>query len=395
MAYIRYGKRGLAICCILLFAVMWKGSRPYAAAGNFYQCLTGRGREEEAILTLEELETGFVNTLWQRDAFINLNGVMAKKLGMQGYYGGMGMYVTDDNYIVSASLKTSTDYEYHEILSFKEYLDERGINLIYVNEPTKYVDDGFFLKEFGLESYSNRNADLFLKRIREAGVTAIDLREDIASDGLDIREMFYRTDHHWVTRSGLWAAKKIAEGLNEYCGYEIDTSIYDEANYVFTERKNCWLGEQGRKVSVSYVGLDDHTEIKPGFVTNFTFQYNDGPVRGGFDDFVDESIYEENGDVYHSPSWHYSYACPNVINNNVDYGKVLVLGDSYEHVMLPFLSLGISQLDWLIMRDYGGSLREYIDAGDYDTVLICYAQFMIGAHDDPESANYRMFSLHR
>ncbi len=75
------------------------------------------------------------------------------------------------------------------------------------------MDDGIFLREFGLECYSNKNADLFLKRISEAGVNTIDLREYILQDGLDIRKMFYRTDHHWVTCSGLWAAGKIAEGL--------------------------------------------------------------------------------------------------------------------------------------------------------------------------------------
>ena len=147
---------------------------------------------------------------------------------------------------------------------------------------------------------------------------------------------------------------------------------------------------------MSYVGLDDHIEIKPNFETNFTFRYWDGTiVQGTFDNMVDESVYDTQKDVCHGPSWHYSYMCPNVINNNVADGKVLVLGDSYEHVMLPFLALGVSKIDWLVMRDYGGSLREYIDAGDYGTVLMCYAHFMIGAHGDPESANYTMFSLHR
>lgn len=393
MERIWYGKRGLALLFIVLLGLMWSKSSSYTTLGKIYEYLKGQDRETE--LTLGGLETDFVDSFVQKEMFINLNGAMAKRLSIQGYYSSMGMYVTDDKYIVSSSAETSTDYEYEEVVAFKEYLDEKGINLIYINEPTKYMDDDIFLREFGLKSYSNKNADLFLKRISEAGVNTIDLREEIVQDGLDIRGMFYRTDHHWTTRSGLWAAGKIAEGLNTYCGYEIDTSIYDESNYSFMERKNCWLGEQGRKVAVSYVGLDDHTEIKPNFATSFTFKYGDGMVEGTFDNFVDESVYNSQEDMYHAPSWHYSYICPNVINNNVDYGKVLVLGDSYEYVMLPFLALGVSKIDWLIMRDYGGSLREYIDVGDYDTVLVCYAQFMIGAHDDPQSANYAMFSLNQ
>ena len=30
---------------------------------------------------------------------------------------------------------------------------------------------------------------------------------------------------------------------------------------------------------------------------------------------------------------------------------------------------------------------------EYDTVIIAYAQFMLGSHDDPSSANYRMYSF--
>ena len=47
------------------------------------------------------------------------------------------------------------------------------------------------------------------------------------------------------------------------------------------------------------------------------------------------------------------------------------------------------------MRDTNDSfsLRQLIIDNKYDTVLICYAQFMIGAHDNPGSANYKMFTF--
>lgn len=61
------------------------------------------------------------------------------------------------------------------------------------------------------------------------------IREKIREDGLDIYDMFYRTDHHWKTWSGLWAAEKIAAGLNELRGYDIDLSLYDESRYTFKD----------------------------------------------------------------------------------------------------------------------------------------------------------------
>lgn len=396
-----YGKKMLAMLFLLMLAVFCVSSDSYAMLGEICGYLRQQAAggpveaaampDEESFVTMDVLETKYAASLKQQPMLIELNGAMANRLKMQGYYSGIGIYVTEDGYIVTAYGPTSTDYEYEEILSFKNYLDEKGIHLIYVNKPIKYLDDDLFRVAFGIESYGNRNADLLLRRIAAAGVDVIDLRDKILEDGLDIYDMFYRTDHHWKTWSGLWAAGKIAAGLNEWCGYDIDLSIYDESHYTFTDWEACWLGEQGRVVGASYVGLDDFSEIKPGFETDISFKIPEGFRKGSFDDYIDESMYDMDLDVYDAPSWHYSYTMADVVNHNAPYGKILVLGDSYDHVLVPFLSLGVSEVNVLALRHFEGSLREYIAAGDYDTVLICYTEFMIGAHDDPQSANYRMF----
>ena len=71
------------------------------------------------------------------------------------------------------------------------------------------------------------------------------------------------------------------------------------------------------------------------------------------------------------------------------------MGDSYEQVTEPFISLGVHEVDSLILRNYDSSfnLRNFILENGYDTVIIAYAQFMVGAHDDESTANYRMFTF--
>ncbi|MCM1414991.1 MAG: hypothetical protein NC430_03585 [bacterium] len=350
---------------------------------------------DEQTVSVETIEQNYVSTLANKQLFIDFNGFMAKTIGMQGYYSDIGIYITDDDYIVSRRDKTSTDYEYEQIVSFKTFLETKGINLLYVNEPEKYINDAFFTDQFGIMTYANQNADLFLKRISEAGIDYIDLRENIVDDDMNSLDMFYRTDHHWTVPSGLWASGKISEGLNRYCGYSIDLSIFDPANYTFKKYEKCWLGEQGRKVGASYVGVDDYTVVTPNFSTDFSFKTQEGLMDGTFDYFINESVYDpdQNEDIYKANSWHYSYAQRNVINNKVAYGKILILGDSYDQVTEPFIALGVSEVDSLILRNYDDSfnLRDYIIGNGYDTVIICYAQFMIGAHDNTSSANYRMF----
>lgn len=399
-----FGKKVLALFFVAVMVFGLITSNAYTALGNigryvfggtilFSRTEDGEEEKQDTAASVSDIGTQFVDSLDSKQDLINLNGAMAKMLDIRGLYSSMGMYVADGDYIVSVSDETSTDYEYEQMVSFKEYLDDKGIDLMYVNIPTKYTDDSLFSREFGIESYSNRNADKFLERISEAGIHTLDLRDELEADGMNIYDMFYRTDHHWTTRTGLWATQKIAEGLNEYCGYSIDTSIYDESNYSMTEWKQCWLGEQGRKIGKSYVGLDDFTVIKPEFETSFTFKKNGKETQGTFDDFVNEKIYNTERDVYKNKSWHYSYLRTDSANNNVDYGKVLFLGDSNSQVLIPFLALGVSELDSVVLRGYKGSIRDLIDSEDYDTVIVGYVQFMIGAHDKPTSANYPMFDL--
>ena len=330
------------------------------------------------------------------DSILEFNGYVANVLGMNSYYSDKGVYVTDDKYIASASAKTSTDYEYDEIVSFNEFLQENGIQLLYVNKPTKYNDDSFFYDNFGYESYTNRNADLFLQRIGDAGIKYIDLRNNMAEEGLSSKDIFYRTDHHWTTEAGLWATGIIVDELNSDYGYDIDTTLYDKDNYSEMKWNDCWLGEQGKLLSASYVGLDDYTELKPKFDTDFTF-YEEDQVEEGktFDDFINEEKYNLDADIYHAGSWHYSYDRINNTNNNVDYGKILVICDSYDHVTIPFLSLGVHHVDSVLLRgdNDGIDLRDYILANEYDTVIISYAEFIIGAHDDEGSSNYGMFTF--
>lgn len=270
-----------------------------------------------------------------------------------------------------------------------------------MSEPTKYIDDMYFYEQFGTESYVNRNTDLFLSRISKAGIAYLDLRDNIRKEKLDSMSLFYRTDHHWTVPAARWAASKVAEKLNQNSGrtgHNIDLSLYLESNFNQVKYEKCWLGEQGRLVSVNYIGLDDYTMLEPKYATSYTVTADDNSVKaeGSFDIFINKLIYESIDNYASTASWHYSYKAYNgmtIQNNNIEKGKVLVLGDSFEKPMVPFLSLGIHNIKLILLREIEGSIRNYIEAGNYDTVVIAYTQPWIGAHDDSTNANYRMFTL--
>ena len=410
-----FAKKLLTILFLALLAYVWVNNASYTTIGNLYDYLvqdtflnketdveendeeSDENDAAEERLLVSDICSAYTENFNKKNELVNLNGAIAKLFNIRGLYRDIGMYVYDEGYIVSAAKETSTDYEYEQMVDLKKFLDERGINLLYVNQPTKYVDDAIFKEEFGVESYCNRNADKFLERISAAGINIIDLRDEMLEDEMNVYNMFYRTDHHWTTESGLWAAEKIAEGLNEYCGYDIDLSIYNHSNYSFEEVQDCWIGEQGRKVGLSYVGLDDFTIIRPNFETNYTYIYVTKPETydGTFDEFINDEVYssERANGSYYGRNWYYSYSGKSVINHNVETGKILLLSDSYAQVMEPFLSLGVGEIKKVLLRDFKGNIREVIENAGCDTVVIAYAEFMIGAHDNPESSNYKMFAF--
>ncbi|MCR5507333.1 MAG: hypothetical protein K6F34_01465, partial [Lachnospiraceae bacterium] len=300
------------ICAVFLILLLLMGfirNDPWSRLANISEYLhldTGKLKEPDSI-TPEQIEKDLNDGLTHRSDLIELSGEVSSKLGMRDYYGSNNIYMSKDGYLIGMYPQTSTDYEYEQTVTLYGFLKENGINLIYVNEPVKYSDDMEAVNDIGLETYVNRNSDLLLERLKDAGVPVIDLRDNARDEGIDVKSLFYRTDHHWTVPAGLWAARIMAQGLNEYAGYDIDPGIYDESGFEFTEYKNCWLGEQGRKVSAKYAGLDDFTEIKPAFPTSYVFSGDSGEYDGSFDEFVNEGFYSSDEDIYTELSWHYSY----------------------------------------------------------------------------------------
>ena len=333
------------------------------------------------------------NNLSYKETLIKISGLFLKTFQIADYYSDKNVYILDNDYIISASAKTSTDYEFNQLVSFKQFLDENDINLVYVNQPTKYIDDSIFIDNFGIPSFCNQNADLLLSRLSNAGFTVLDLRDNIREEKLSTKDLFYRTDHHWTVPAGFWAAKHMANTLNQTCNYSIDLNLYNPNNYTFIEHPNYWIGEQGQLVSKAYIGKDDYTVVKPNFPTRYLLKEYSSYVEGTFDDFIYQDQIDNH--IETDSALHYAYRLRSSINLDINDGKILFICDSYGHVTEPFLSLGVHQIDRYQPRDdyFPEGLRNHILANNYDTVIIAYAEFMIGAHDDPNSSNYRMFDF--
>ncbi len=359
---------------------------------NAVNIITGNVPSVISVLTeTEEASGDLLRSDLLNNICLNLAGTLTKFVNMDGYYNNIGIYITKDRYIVGYSPYSDTEYETEQMKRLKAYLDEKDTGLIYVNLPVKYTDDAVFVKEFGRESYRNRNADLLLQNLSDAGIPTLDMRAEAAKDGLNVKELFYRTDHHWTVPAGFWAAGKIAGALNQYAGFSVDLSLYDKENYTFTTIPECWVGEQGVMVSPVYIGYDDYTYVVPNFPTSFLFKLQN--QHGDFSKFVAMETIEAAKTEKDFFGMHYAYSKPEVSNDLVDSGKVLLVCDSYANAYMAFLALGISETDVIVPRSSELTVYEKLEQNDYDAVVISYAEFMIGAHEQPGNVNGNMFTF--
>lgn len=351
----------------------------------------------------EETEeaANFSDSLFFKQQMVQGNGAISKQLGMSELYNQDNTFVLNNGYVVGVYAYADTDYEFEKVTGFRDFLAEQGIPLLYVNEPVKYTDDKAISEELGIMTYVNDNADRMLARLSEAGIPTLDLRQ--AFSGEDSFFWFYRTDHHWTTSAGKVAAEAISEKLNSDLGFDIDLSLYSDEKMIYTLYEDAWLGEQGKKLGESFVGMEDYTLIVPSYDTLFTIRRDGEEYTGSFEEVLINNgimLPENNEDIYGAPSWHYIYrGNEGRITNeqNTDGKKLLVLGDSYGSVTNVFLALGNRSVEGIIMRDFirdfDIDIRDYILQNDYDAVIISYAEFMLGAHVDEESANYTMFDF--
>lgn len=116
------------------------------------------------------------------------------------------------------------------------------------------------------------------------------MREIMLSEGLDWYVAYYKTDHHWKTETGLWAAQVITQMLNEREEFVFDAYFFEEGSYMMTTYDDCFLGCYGRAYAAFILDRESYTCILPRFETDFVVGTpGRGVVRAGF---YKETLYD-------------------------------------------------------------------------------------------------------
>lgn len=275
-----------------------------------------------------------------------------------------------------------------DIVKFNDSCAQAGLPLLYVQAPFKL--NARDTDYYGVVDFSNQNADALLARLRDAGISTLDLREAMEDAGIYGHAAFYKTDHHWLPETGFFAAGVVAERLNSELGFAIDLSLFDPDTVETVTYQDWFFGSQGKKATLACSAPENFTLLYPSSDMRYTLSVPSIGVKasGGFDTLYDLSQLGDRDYYNNNPYSTYFYGdapLQSVHNESVGNGKrLLVLSDSFDNVCTPFLCQGIEYVDAIDLRYFTGSLQTYLAQNDYDAVLLLYSVDLYGyAEADP------------
>lgn len=323
-----------------------------------------------------EIQTQYTSSFFEREGFININGLFTRLIGKKSNNNKVDM-LKNGMLINSNIVYTDTSNLSKSINKFGEHLSNNGVEFLYVQLPMK-VDKDNSLILTGNVNFANQNSDELLAGLND-NIKYIDARDYITSTPEDVKQYFYRTDHHWNTYGAFKMYGVILDYLaSEFPDKSFDLSYADISNWNSTVYNDWFLGSLGKRVGALYAGVDDLTVLTPKFETNMSMYVTNHKkfTLGSFEDTVINNGFLDKKDYFgENPYCVYvggDYPLVNHINNNATNDlKVLIIKDSFSLPLQSFLSTSVKELDVIDARYFNEcSIAEYVDVSKPDIVIM-------------------------
>lgn len=315
-----------------------------------------------------------------------INFVLAKKFWDKAT--GMDMTtslsVSADNPVVdlgegrlSYIVNSYSEENVNNLIEFGKKTEKEGRNFLLFCTPFK-IDDEDIVKSGIYENKSIEWEKEYVDSFRNAGLHVVSATEEMDKQGLIKKDLFFKTDHHWLPQTALWGNKVMCDYLNKNMGFSIDTSIFNEENYSVTY-PGTWLGSQGKQVTEAYCDEEPFPVVSPKYDSDITafLSIKNATETGRIEDVLyDWSILKQK-DIYTRRNYDfYSYgnlAYISIHNNKLNDGRrVLLVKRSFADSMVPSLAACVENLDVIDLRYFNGSLETYIEETNPDTVIAIY-----------------------
>ena len=326
------------------------------------------------------VETAIQDNFAWHNQWINLNGGFQRVLGTTIVRGASGDVYKLSNGQIMYNLDARNMEPYaKKVVKFQDELAEAGIPFMYVQYPFKIQDDS--VMPIGTHDSGNANAASLTALLREKGVDVLDVRELVENENFDWPSLFFRTDHHWLPSTGLWASGVLMRHIADEYGLDVDMSCYDMDSYDVTMYEDWLLGSMGRRTGAWYDGVDDFYLLNPKFETELNFWgKRDGGIirRSGsfwdsvyaFENLAEKATFDKSTYETYTGGQYKTMRFTNLKADN-DF-KILMIRDSFSSVTVPFMALNTAEITTMDLRKYKKSALKYAKKYQPDLVIVAY-----------------------
>ena len=311
------------------------------------------------------------------DELVYLYGNLNKNIGMKIVKDteSINVFLESGQFNYFYSPRENLTQTIQDVIALKNYVKERNMEFMYVQAPLKIFGQKDIIPGC-VDNYTEEDKEKMCEVLEKNNVHVFNTKEHLLYEYEEYMNYFYDTDHHWKPETGLRVTTLLANELNEKYNFEINTDIYNIENYNVKTYVNGFLGSSGKKVTLGYANPEDFTLITPKELQDWHVNIPQVGIEqsGDFGLIIDEKALE-NKDFYKAnPYAAYTYGDQPYISikNNKEglKGKVLIIGDSFSEVVVPFLAMGCEQVDRIDLRYFNGSLRKFLENNHYDIVIL-------------------------
>ena len=329
-------------------------------------------------------ESEFSNVIFKKELFVEGYGLIQKNIGklvVNDIDPLKTVYLDNNGFLQWVYPKINTSPYIKKVVKFNKMLKVKKIPMLFVLAPFKNIK-GYTKLPISIRDYSNENSDEFIAGLQSNGVSWLDLRAKLEKDHLNKAELFYKTDHHWKSKTGFWAYQTTLPYINKVLGRKTISMNVDINNFKVQELPQSYSGSQGTRVGKLYGGVDDFELMTPSFKTDYEAKYylSSNKIvykKGSFEDALIQKKYlDPLASVYTNRySSYLGGLYPQIdITNKIGKGSLLIIQDSFGNgVYSPFLSLNFHKTTIVDLRLFNNKpLSKLIDNQHYDMVIILY-----------------------
>ena len=131
-----------------------------------------------------------------------------------------------DGYFSSYVNKGDVTQQFEALKELNDFCHNKAIDFLYVQTPYK-ISEYDDKDVSGKLDFFVQNANELLAELDGVNIDYYDIQDTIHENKINHHDLFYKTDHHWLTTTGSWASQNILKFCNDTYGWNADISLLD------------------------------------------------------------------------------------------------------------------------------------------------------------------------